>query len=58
MIKHEYSSVSKQLTVSVGAVVVKSSESAVVAGIMKKADTLLYQAKNNGRNQWCIAELY
>ena len=58
MIKHEYSSVSKQLTVSVGAVVVKSSESAVVAGIMKKADALLYQAKNNGRNQWCIAELY
>jgi diguanylate cyclase (GGDEF)-like protein len=57
MIKHEYSSVSKQLTVSVGAVVVKSSESAAVAGIMKKADTLLYQAKNNGRNQWCIAEL-
>jgi PleD family two-component response regulator len=49
--------VSKQLTVSVGAVVVKSSESAAVAGIMKKADTLLYQAKNNGRNQWCIAEL-
>ncbi len=57
MIKHEYSSVSEQLTVSVGAVVVKSSEHSVVANIMKQADTLLYQAKNNGRNQWCIAEM-
>jgi diguanylate cyclase (GGDEF)-like protein len=57
MITHEYSSISKQLTVSIGAVVVKSSESSVVANIMKQADTLLYQAKNNGRNQWCIAEL-
>ena len=57
MIKHEYSSVSEQLTVSVGAVVVKSSEYSVVANIMKEADTLLYQAKNNGRNQWCIAEM-
>jgi len=57
MIKHEYSSVSEQLTVSVGAVVVKSSEHSVVANIMEQADTLLYQAKNNGRNQWCIAEM-
>jgi diguanylate cyclase (GGDEF)-like protein len=58
MIKHEYSSVSKQLTVSVGAVVVKSSESSIVAKIMEQADTLLYQAKNNGRNQWCITEMF
>jgi len=57
MIKHEYSSVSSYLTVSMGAVIVKSSESSIVANIMKQADTLLYQAKNNGRNQWCIAVL-
>jgi diguanylate cyclase (GGDEF)-like protein len=57
MIKHEFSSVSKQLTTSIGAVVVKSSESAAVASIMKQADSLLYQAKNKGRNQWCIADL-
>jgi diguanylate cyclase (GGDEF)-like protein len=57
MIKHEFSSVSPYLTVSIGAVVVKSSESSVVASIMKQADTLLYKAKNKGRNQWCIAEL-
>lgn len=57
MIKHEYSSIAQQLTVSIGAVVVKSSESSVVASIMKQADTLLYQAKNNGRNQWRIAEM-
>jgi diguanylate cyclase (GGDEF)-like protein len=56
-IKHQYSSVSPQLTVSVGAVVVKSSQSVVVANVMKKADGLLYQAKNNGRNQYCLAEL-
>jgi diguanylate cyclase (GGDEF)-like protein len=58
MIKHEYSNVSDQLTVSIGAVVVKSSESSFVANIMKQADTLLYQAKNNGRNQWCITEMH
>ncbi|MBA6381954.1 diguanylate cyclase [Colwellia sp. BRX10-6] len=56
-IKHQYSSVSPQLTVSVGAVVVKSSQSVVVANVMKKADSLLYQAKKNGRNQYCLAEL-
>ncbi|AOW77723.1 hypothetical protein A3Q34_13210 [Colwellia sp. PAMC 20917] len=56
-IKHQYSSVSPQLTVSVGAVVVKSSQSVVVANVMQKADSLLYQAKNNGRNQYCLAEL-
>lgn len=57
MIKHEFSTVSEQLTVSIGAVVVKSSESTKVANIMKQADTLLYQAKAQGRNQWCMAEL-
>jgi len=57
MIKHEYSTVSQQLTVSIGAVVVKASESLAVASIMKQADSLLYQAKNSGRNQWCIADL-
>jgi diguanylate cyclase (GGDEF)-like protein len=57
MIMHNHSSVSPQLTVSVGAVVVKSSESSVVANIMQQADSLLYQAKDNGRNQWCIADL-
>jgi len=57
MIKHEYSSVSKQLTVSIGAVVVKSSESLAVANIMKQADALLYKAKKAGRNQWSIANL-
>jgi len=58
MIKHEYSNASDQLTVSIGAVVVKSSESSAVATIMKQADKLLYQAKSNGRNQWCITELF
>jgi len=57
MIKHEFSSISSLLTISMGAVVVKSSMSSAVANIMKQADSLLYQAKSKGRNQWCIAEL-
>lgn len=58
IIKHEFSNVSSLLTISIGAVVVKSSEHVVLANIMKQADRLLYQAKDQGRNQWCIAELF
>ncbi|NQZ21021.1 MAG: diguanylate cyclase [Colwellia sp.] len=57
MIRHEFSSISKLLTISIGAIVVKSSVSSSVANIMKQADSLLYQAKNNGRDQWSIANL-
>jgi diguanylate cyclase (GGDEF)-like protein len=56
-IEHEFSDVAQQLTVSIGAVIVKSSESALVANIMEQADGLLYQAKAKGRNQWCITEV-
>ncbi len=56
MIKHEFSSISNLLTISMGAVVVQSSMPATVNNIMKQADCLLYQAKNKGRAQWCIAE--
>lgn len=57
MIRHEFSSISSLLTISIGAIVVKSSVSSSVANIMKQADSLLYQAKKNGRDQWSIAEL-
>jgi len=57
MIRHEFSSISNLLTISIGAVVVKSSVSTSVANIMKQADSLLYQAKHNGRDQWSIAHL-
>jgi diguanylate cyclase (GGDEF)-like protein len=57
MIKHEFSSTSNLLTISMGAVVVQSSIPVTVDKIMNQADSLLYQAKNNGRDQWCIAEL-
>jgi diguanylate cyclase (GGDEF)-like protein len=57
MIKHDFSSVSNLLTISIGAVVIKPSASLVVANIMKQADCLLYQAKNKGRDQCCIAQL-
>jgi len=57
MIRHEFSSISNLLTISIGAVVVKSSVSTSVANIMKQADSLLYQAKHNGRDQWSIADL-
>jgi len=57
MIKHEFSNISNLLTISMGAVVVQSAMPATVENIMQQADCLLYQAKNKGRDQWCIAEL-
>ncbi len=57
MIKHEFSNISNFLTISMGAVVVQSAMPATVEKIMQQADCLLYQAKNKGRDQWCIAEL-
>jgi len=57
MIQHEFSNISNILTISMGAVVVQSAMPATAENIMQQADSLLYQAKNKGRDQWCIAEL-
>mgnify|MGYP005987755719 CR=1 FL=1 len=57
-IKHEYSNVSEQLTLSVGAVVV-CGKSAKHSGLdaLNKADELLYDVKSNGRNRINIVPL-
>jgi len=57
MIKHEFSGISNLLTISMGAVVVKSTMPLAVTNIMKQADSLLYQAKNEGRDRWLMEEL-
>ncbi|GAA6205839.1 MULTISPECIES: diguanylate cyclase [Thalassotalea] len=56
-IKHEYSLASEFLTISIGAVIVESDQSITPADVLAKADKLLYQAKENGRNQLVIESL-
>ena len=56
-IKHEYSKASDQLTISIGAVLVGDEQATTPAEVLLQADKLLYQAKNNGRNQLVIDEL-
>ncbi|MDO6428267.1 diguanylate cyclase [Thalassotalea sp. 1_MG-2023] len=50
-IAHEYSDAAKCLTMSVGAVLVNGEQSYNIQQVLETADRLLYQAKNNGRNQ-------
>lgn len=50
-IKHEYSKCSEYLTLSIGAVLVDAEQSRLPEQVLDIADKLLYQAKNNGRNQ-------
>ena len=56
-IKHEHSKASDLLTISIGAVLVGDDQSTTPAEVLLQADKLLYQAKNNGRNQLVINEL-
>lgn len=51
-ISHDYSDISDKLTVSIGAVLVDDNQDHQVAHIFEKADSLLYQAKLNGRDQF------
>ena len=50
-IVHEYSSAAKVLTVSIG--VATSRAIAAAEDLVKAADTMLYQAKDTGRNRFC-----
>lgn len=56
-IVHEYSATAKYLTMSVGAVLVNGENSSNTQQILDIADRLLYQAKNNGRNQVVLESL-
>jgi len=56
-ITHEYSDVSPFLTVSIGAVLVDDNQEHTVKTIFEKADCLLYQAKQQGRNKYKIEKL-
>ena len=55
-IKHQYSDVAKVLTASIGAIVVAECQQCTVELVLNKADELLYQAKDNGRNQLVLAQ--
>jgi len=54
-IVHQYSEVASVLTVSIGAIVIADCPSCTVEAILKESDELLYQAKDNGRNQLVIS---
>ncbi len=56
-IKHEFSEISDNLTISVGAVLVDKTQSVTQEEALLQADKLLYQAKKNGRNQLMVEEL-
>ena len=56
-IKHEFSQASNLLTISVGLILVDDNQQTTTADILLKADNLLYQAKENGRNQLIIESL-
>jgi len=53
-IRHDYSDISPLLTVSIGAVLVDDDQQHTVSAIFEKADCLLYQAKQQGRNKYKI----
>ncbi|MDG1751642.1 MAG: diguanylate cyclase [Thalassotalea sp.] len=53
-IKHEHSKASDLLTISIGAVLVGDEQATTPAEVLLQADKLLYQAKENGRNQLVI----
>lgn len=50
-IKHKHSKVSRYLTISMGAIIVKAGIIESVNHMYKCADKALYKAKENGRNQ-------
>jgi len=57
-LKHEYSSVSDVVTVSIGAAFIDQGETETRAILMAKADKALYQAKKAGRNRMIVSDIH
>ncbi len=57
-IDHDFSSILPVITVSIGACVIEPNSKNQVESILIKADTCLYQSKNEGRNQVTIHSFY
>lgn len=53
-IKHEHSSVSNHLTISIGAGIIESSNTQNADSLYVEVDSALYQAKDSGRNRYEI----
>jgi len=55
-INHQHSEVANVLTVSIGAILMAECQQCTVELLLNQADGLLYQAKDNGRNQLVLAQ--
>lgn len=56
-IEHKFSKVASYLTISLGAVLCKSSNDLSIASIMKSADEALYEVKQKSRDNFLIKEI-
>lgn len=55
-LKHEYSEVSKYITISAGIATTRPDKNSKPADLIRIADKALYEAKEAGRNQYVIAK--
>jgi len=56
-IKHEKSTVNEYVTISSGTVIIDKNSTLEIDSIYKKADKLLYKAKDEGRNKFLIEKI-
>ncbi|RXJ94982.1 diguanylate cyclase response regulator [Arcobacter sp. AHV-9/2010] len=56
-IEHKFSKIAPYLTISLGAVLYKSSNDLSIASIMKSADEALYEVKQKSRDNFLIKEI-
>lgn len=56
-IEHKFSKVASYLTISLGAVLYKSSNDLSIASVMKSADEALYEVKQKSRDNFLIKEI-
>jgi len=56
-IPHEKSSIASHVTISIGAAIIVPNFDSSITQLIEKADQALYEAKNNGRNQYKIINL-